>query len=324
MVKESVIAFLCLIMPVTSLTGLTGLSGRALSSASRADDKIIGRWDMTVEDAGGAKYPSWFEATQEAGKLAGRFVGRVGSQRPIKSIEYADGHLKFSMPIQYERRKTDLEFEAKLVGDRLEGTAPDAEGKPMKWTAVRAPKLERKSPLRWAKPITLLNGQDLSGWHVRDAAKAGTWRVADGVMENTPHGTDIVTDQKFTDFKLHVEFKMVEKSNSGVYLRGRYEVQIEDNFGQEPESHRVGGVYGFITPSSNPAKKAGEWQTYDITLRGRTVTVVFNGTTIIDNAEIPGITGGALDSNEGEPGSIMLQGDHEKIYYRNIVITPAK
>ena len=319
MVKASVVSFLCLIMPMTIL------SGRTLSSANRAADyKIIGRWDMNIQSASGATYPSWFEATREGARLTGRFVGRVGSQRPIKTIEYASGHLKFSLPIQYENRKTDLEFDAKLVGDRLEGTAPDAEGKPMKWTAVRAPMLERKSSLRWSKPITLYNGHDLSGWHVRDTAKAETWRVADGVMENTPHGTDIVTDQKFTDFKLHVEFKMVEKSNSGVYLRGRYEVQIEDNFGQEPESHRIGGVYGFITPSSNPAKKAGEWQTYDITLIGRRVTVLLNNKNIIDNAEIPGITGGALDSNEGERGSIMLQGDHEKIYYRNVVITPAK
>ena len=319
MVKASVVSFLCLIMPMTIL------SGRTLSSANRAADyKIIGRWDMNIQSASGATYPSWFEATREGARLTGRFVGRVGSQRPIKTIEYASGHLKFSLPIQYENRKTDLEFDAKLVGDRLEGTAPDAEGKPMKWTAVRAPQLERKSSPRWSKPITLYNGHDLSGWHVRDTAKAETWRVADGVMENTPHGTDIVTDQKFTDFKLHVEFKMVEKSNSGVYLRGRYEVQIEDNFGQEPESHRIGGVYGFITPSSNPAKKAGEWQTYDITLIGRRVTVLLNNKNIIDNAEIPGITGGALDSNEGERGSIMLQGDHEKIYYRNVVITPAK
>lgn len=306
-------------MPAALVTGLT------LSSVHRAaDDKILGRWDMKIQDANGATYPSWFEATSEGGRLAGRFVGRTGSQRPIKTIEYSAGHLKFGLPIQYERRKTDLEFDGMLVGDRLEGTTPDSDGKPLKWTAVRAPKLDRKSSPRWSKPITLFNGHDINGWHVRDTDKAETWKVADGVMENTPRGTDIVSDRKFADFKLHVEFKMVEKSNSGVYLRGRYEVQIEDNFGQEPESHRIGGIYGFVTPSSNPSKKPGEWQTYDITLIGRAVTVVLNGTTIIDNAEIPGITGGALDSNEGEAGPIMLQGDHEKIYYRNIVITPAK
>jgi hypothetical protein len=288
------------------------------------DDKIVGRWDVTIQEANGGQYPSWFEVTGEAGKLTGRFVGRVGSQRPIKTIDFANGHLTFSLPIQYERHKTDLKFDATLVGGRLEGTTFDPSGNTLKWTAVRAPKLDRKSAPRWGTPITLFNGRDLAGWRDRDVNKAGSWRVADALMENTPHGTDVVTDQKFTDFKLHVEFKMVEKSNSGVYLRGRYEVQIEDNFGQEPESHRIGGVYGFITPSSNPAKKAGEWQTFDITLIGRRVTVVFNDKLIIDNAEIPGITGGALDSTESEAGPIMLQGDHEKIYYRNIVITPAK
>lgn len=279
---------------------------------------------MSVEDGNGGRYPSWFEAIRDASGLAGRFVGRVGSQRPIKTIEYSNGHLMFSLPIQYERRKTDLKFEANLAGDRLDGTTPDATGNPLKWTAVRAPKLDRKTPPKWAKPVSLLNGRDLAGWKVRDSKKADSWRTVDGVMENTPHGTDIVTEEKFNDFKLHVEFKMAEKSNSGIYLRGRYEVQIEDNFGMEPESHRIAGIYGFVTPTTNPAKKAGEWQTFDITLIGRRVTVVFNDKTVIDNAEIPGITGGALDCNEGEPGPIMLQGDHEKIYYRSVVITPAK
>jgi hypothetical protein len=319
-------AVLCLVLSSTHMISASGSHANM-----RADDKIIGRWDMTINEANGGQYPSWFEVTSEGGNLAGRFVGRVGSQRPIKSIDFAKGHLTFSLPIQFERHKSDLKFEANLVGEHLEGTTFDPSGNTLKWTAVRAPKLDRKSAPRWGKPLSLFNGSDLSGWKLRNVnnlppgrMQAATWRVVDGVMENMPHGTDIITDQKFTDFKLHVEFKMVEKSNSGVYLRGRYEVQIEDNFGQEPESHRIGGVYGFITPSSNPARRAGEWQSFDITLSGRKVTVVFNDKLIIDNAEIPGITGGALDCNEGEPGPIMLQGDHEKIYYRNIVITPAK
>ena len=302
------------------MTGAAALHRGAGSDA----DMIIGRWDMTVSDGAGGTYPSWFEVTRSGEKLEGRFVGRSGSQRPIKNVEFANRRLKFSLPPQFERRRTDLDFEGELAGERIEGTSTDPDGRSFKWSAVRAPKLEQKSKPRWAAPVKLLNGRDLGGWKVRDAKKAATWRITDGVMENTPRGTDIITERKFTDFKLHVEFKMVEKSNSGVYLRGRYEVQIQDDFGKEPESHRIGGIYGFITPSSNPAMKAGEWQTLDITLIGRKVTVVLNGKTIIDAAEIPGITGGALDSNEGEPGPIMLQGDHEQIYYRNIIITPAK
>jgi hypothetical protein len=305
-----------LTMPLISASGLT--------PNVQANEKILGRWDVIVHELNGGQYPSWFEVTDNAGKLAGRFVGRVGSQRPIKTIEFANGKLTFSLPVQYERHKSDLKFEGSLAGGRLEGTTFDPNGATLKWTAVRSPKLDRKSAPRWGKPISLFNGTDLTGWKVRDARRADTWRVVDGVLENTPRGTDLVTEQKFNDFKLHVEFKMVEKGNSGVYLRGRYEVQIEDSFGQEPESHRIGGIYGFLTPSSNPAKKASEWQSFDITLIGRRVTVLLNEKSIIDNVEIPGITGGALDSNEGEPGPILLQGDHEKVYYRNIVITPGK
>ena len=134
----------------------------------------------------------------------------------------------------------------------------------------------------------------------------------------------MVTKQKFTDFKLHAEFRYPKGSNSGVYLRGRYEVQVEDNYGKDPESHLIGGVYGFLTPSSNPAKKPGEWQTYDITLVGRTVTVLLNGERVIDRQVIPGITGGALDSDEGLPGPIMLQGDHGPVEFRKLTLTPAK
>jgi hypothetical protein len=115
-----------------------------------------------------------------------------------------------------------------------------------------------------------------------------------------------------------------QRSNSGVYLRGRYEVQIQDDFGKPAESHGAGGLYGFLTPTTNAIKPAGEWQTYDITFIGRQLTVVLNGQTIIDRQEIPGVTGGAIDSAEGTPGPIMLQGDHGKVWFKNIVITPAK
>ena len=124
----------------------------------------------------------------------------------------------------------------------------------------------------------------------------------------------------YEDFKLHIEFRYPKGSNSGVYLRGRYEVQIEDNYGKEPTSTLFGGIYGFLTPNEMAALPAGEWQSFDITLVGRRVSVVANGKKIITDQIIPGITGGALDSKEGLPVPLMLQGDHGPVEYRNISI----
>ena len=136
---------------------------------------------------------------------------------------------------------------------------------------------------------------------------------------------DLVNDGKYQDFKLHVEFNCDPNSNSGVYLRGRYEVQIETDSVSEPPSHHTGGVYGFLAPTPELPRKSGVWQTYDITLIGRMITVVQNGQTVIDNQEIPGITGGALDSHEELPGPIYLQGGEKNhVAFRNIVLTPAE
>jgi len=285
---------------------------------------ILGRWDLTIGGSGAA-YPSWLEVARAAdGRLTGRFVGRFGSVRPMPKIEFKDGDLHFSLPPQYEKRKDDLTFKGRLSGDRLEGTTVGEDGKTLGWTGARAPDLRPAAGINWGQPVRLFNGRDLTGWRPREELKKGCWSVEGQTLTNHPPCVDLLTEQKFKDFKLSLEFKLVEKSNSGVYLRGRYEAQIEDNFGQEPESHKVGGVYGFLTPTANAAKKAGEWQTYEITLVGRQVTVALNGRTVVDRQEIPGITGGALDSDEGAPGPIMLQGDHGKVWFRNLVLTPAK
>lgn len=146
------------------------------------------------------------------------------------------------------------------------------------------------------------------------------WRAKNGELVNMTSGANLITERVFSDFKLHLEFKIPAESDSGVYLRGRYEIEIADAYGQPPNSHGFGSIYGFLRPVANPARRSGEWQSIDATLIGRRVTVAVNGTEIIDNAEIPGITGGALDSDEGAPGPLLLQGDHGAISYRNIVV----
>jgi hypothetical protein len=214
-----------------------------------------------------------------------------------------------------------MDFEGQLMGEKITGTMVYTDGKSYSWTGVRAPLLKRTGLPTWGDPIKLFNGTDMKGWK---ALGENQWKVENGVLRSPKSGANLVSEQTFNDFKLHVEFRYEKGSNSGIYLRGRYEVQIEDDKGKEPWKGYLGAIYGFLTPSEMAAKDPGEWQTYDITLVGRMVTVVLNGVTVISNQQIPGITGGAIDSKEGEPGPILFQGDHGPIDFRNIVITPAK
>lgn len=283
---------------------------------------IEGRWDITVDNSG-KKFPSWLEV-QHSGlrTLVGRFVGGGGSARPISQVNFSNGKMNFSIPPQWEKEDKDLYVEGSLQGARLMGFMIAPDGKRYTWIGVRAPILRREKEPVWDKPIVLFNGKDLKGWHALGAVNQ--WKVESGILKSPKSGSNIATDRRFTDFKLHIEFRYPKGSNSGVYLRGRYEVQIEDSKGLEPSVGLLSAVYGFLPPNEMMAKDAGEWQSYDITLIGRLVTVALNGKTVICNQEIPGITGGALDSDEGSPGPIYLQGDHGPIEFRNIEITPAR
>jgi hypothetical protein len=282
---------------------------------------IEGRWDMTIQ-LSDREAPSWLEIVHSGrGHLVGSFVADGGSARPVARVNFSEGKMTFSIPPQWEQDNNDLIFEASLQGDSLVGIMVAANGNKYGWTAHRAPKLKRIAPPVWGKPVSLFNGKNLDGWH---ASGENQWKAVGGVLTSERSGSNLITDKVFSDFKLHVEFRYPKGSNSGVYLRGRYEVQIEDSKGQEPGKGLLGAVYGFIAPTDMMAKAAGEWQSFDITLTGRMITLMVNGKTVICNQEIPGITGGALNSREAEPGPIMFQGDHGPIEYRNIVITPGK
>jgi len=285
------------------------------------DQRIVGRWDISISTPDGTK-PSWLEI-ERSGRdaVVGRFVGVVGSARPIARIVANADSLSFSIPHQWEDGNGDLTVTGKLQGNGLAGVMTFPDGRTYSWTGVRAPRLIRSTP-RWSAPIRLLHANDLGGWHA--SGPSNQWKVTNGVLSSPHSGTNLVTDRTFGDFKLHVEFRYPKESNSGVYLRGRHEVQIQDDFGNEPANDRFSGIYGFVSPSVIAARPAGEWQSYDITLVGRMVTVVANGRQVICNQEIPGITGGALDSNESAPGPLFLQGDHGPVEYRNIVLTPAR
>jgi hypothetical protein len=285
---------------------------------------FLGRWDLTLKTPI-REYPSWLEIAQENGRLRARMVSRWGHARPLPKIEISNGRITFVSPKEEEDRKDDMVFEGRLSGKTLVGTTTAPGGTPWQWTGERAPSLKRTSAPKWGKPIQLFNGRDLSGWRMSDPGSTTTWKVENGTLVSPGHGPELISYAKFEDFKLHVEFNCAPGSNSGVYLRGRYELQIEDDPEPEGTTMRTGGVYGFLAPSPEQPRRPGEWQTYDITLVGRVVNVVQNGQTIIDKQEIPGITGGALDSHEALPGPIYLQGSEAgHVAFRNITITPAK
>jgi hypothetical protein len=189
------------------------------------------------------------------------------------------------------------------------------------------------SKLKFDKPINLFNGKDLSGWKLINPKKANGFKVVDGTLRNDPVQPEngehisygnIRTLQDFSDFNLKLEVLVPEGNNSGVYLRGLYEIQVVDSYGKELDSHNMGALYSRVTPSEAAEKPAGEWQTFDITLVDRHVTVILNGKKIIDNQPAWGPTGGAITSDVLSPGPIYLQGDHGNVAYRNIVLTPIK
>ena len=302
---------------------LTLLAGLLIPAVLPAQPPaVVGRWDLTVVGPRGP-YPSWFEISRAGDTLAGRFQGQFGHATPIASIVVDGRHFRFVWPNQDNPKAPATVIEGRVIGvDRIAGAMVPVSGPREGFRGVRAPALARPAPLTWGPAVDLL-AAGLAGWRVRDGKPSG-WKMVDGVLTNEGPSADLISTRRFGDFRLHLEVNLPVNGNSGIYLRGRYEVQVLDGYPDSPGSRRMGGVYGQVTPTSFPTRPAGEWQTFDITMVGRRVTVVLNGVTTIDNVEIPGITGGALDSEEGAPGPVMLQGDHTAIQYRNIRIESAK
>jgi len=289
---------------------------------SQKANPLEGRWDLVI-DQNGEKLPSWLEVIHSGNKtLVGRFVYAFGSARPVAEVKVKDGRFSFAIPPQWEPGDKYMEFEGQLVGEQIKGTMVYTDGKTYNWEGKRAPVLPYVNTPAWGEPIDLFNGKDLKGW--KAGGEKNQWTVESGVLKSPKSGVNLISDEAFMDFKLHVEFKYPKGSNSGIYLRGRYEVQIEDGYGKEPSDIYFAGIYGFLTPNQMAAKPAGEWQTYDITLIGNRVTIVANGIAVITDQIIPGITGGAIDSHEAEPGKFLIQGDHGPVEFRKFVVTPIK
>jgi hypothetical protein len=295
--------------------------------------EVIGRWDLTItiddkqlENLGLFRhglmntegFPGWLEVKLSGfSTLIGRYVGYEGSARPISEVHYDAKEQKyhFTIPPQWMDIE-DIYFEFTIKDDKLTGHKV-LDGNKLTFKGVRAPSLIWEQPPVWGTPKNMLD-DNMSRWIIPDNNK---FRMEKGVMVNKEVGGNLVSKEKFDDFKLSVEFRYPEGSNSGIYLRGRHEIQIEDS--KEISNVSIGGIYGFIEPAFDAGAKPGEWQTYEITFVGRHITIVHNGIEIISNRPIPGITGGSLNSNEGEPGPFMIQGDHGPVEFRKFVVTPS-
>ena len=289
------------------------------AAADRDSAQFLGRWDMTL-NAAGRIYSSWLDVDGDGEQLRVRMVGRWGHPRWLNQVAVADGRITFISPAADEGQSADLAFSGSPQGEDLVGSVAGPKGEAWTWRAQRAPTLSATKVLKRKPSIRLFDGKDTAGWDQKAAAKS--WRVVDGTLVSQGSGADLRTTATYRDFRLHVEFNCAPGANSGVYLRGRYEVQIEDD-GSDPLNQRSGGIYGFIAPRSIVPPLPGRWHAYDITLIGRQVTVLLDGKMLIDHEDIPGPTGGALDSREASPGPILLQGSEPgQVAYRNLILTP--
>ena len=299
----------------------------ALLAAAPADaqaNPFLGKWDITATTPAGS-YPYWLEVREEHGQLVGFFLNRWGGVAKLPEIAIEGQELVFSVGLNKEKPEpVKPVHRARVENGRLVGELTTATGK-VRWVGVRPPAWgdhDANAPYKRGAPLPLFNGRDLTGWRFEFPDRPGGWSVADGILSNDKDANNIVSTRTFDNFRLVVEYKLEPKSNSGIYLRGRYELQVLDDAGAEPSATGHMGIYSRVKPLVNASKPAGEWQTADITLVGNRVTVLLNGTKVHDNAVIDGITGGALDSDEGKPGPIMIQGDHSRIWIRRIDVTP--
>ena len=300
----------------------------ALASTVAAQDakQFLGRWDMTVTPATGKPYPQWMELTDNGGKIEGRVQPRGGAWHPIADAHVDSGKLIVAVG---EATKWELTSSSdKLTGIEKHG---NVEGPAL--AGVKAPSLDRPMPKKWTKPRPLFDGKDLKGWEPIGNVENNKWVARNGELVNDNpevpgqrmHGAaNIMSTEKFQDFKLHIEVNCPEGGNSGIYMRGRYELQVGTEGGKLP-THEMGAIYSWYPPPQGSELGLGKWTTFDVTFVGRHITVLRDGKMYHDNVEIPGPTGGALDSNESEPGPFYLQGDHHGVIaYRNITISVPK
>lgn len=323
---------------------LASLCTLAFPRRSAAENALLGNWALTLP--GGQ--PGWLGVESSSNGIKAQMLWIAGSVFPLDSARLEDGKLVLTRIHETdgktpEGKPTKIKLTETITATpdgqtlKLTTVTPKADGKGesrAEFSGQRLP-LMRPTPdlskVKFGEPVALFNGASLDGWRLVEKNAVNGWRLKDGVLSNNPQQEEgkphknygnLRTDAEFEDFSLHAEARVPKDGNSGIYLRGIYEVQVYDSFGKPLDSHNMGAIYSRITPTSSAEKPAGEWQTLDITLVDRHATVVLNGTKIIDNQPVLGPTGGALWPEVDRPGPIYLQGDHAAIEYRNLVLRP--
>jgi len=301
------------------------------------------------------------------GDWAGHRVMSNGMVAPVavQSIALGGSKYRFNLHTYFDRRDDgpEMSFEGQLQGGRIMVPEnPDMEATLNGGTisgrsagkvaqSFELTHVKRLSPALGAKPpagaVVLFDGTSLNAWERRDVKQRATpvsWKLIDGAMEVTPGGGDIVSKRKFTNFQLHIEFRspfMPEargqaRGNSGVYLQGRYEVQVLDSYGLTGEDNECGGIYKVSKPRVNMCAPPGQWQTYDATfhaprfdgegkkVKDAVVTVIHNGVVIHEDLVVPGPTGSAVDDDVQLPGGLLLQDHGNLVQFRNIWLVEQK
>ncbi|WP_031499501.1 3-keto-disaccharide hydrolase [Bryobacter aggregatus] len=288
-----------------------------------AASPFVGRWDFNITTPGGNR-ASWLGIQEKNGALEVWFQPTGGNVFKLDEVSQKGNHLTLTVGKATQKGPATT-WDLEAAGDKLTGTMKRGETTTA-LNGVRAPELKRPMPKAWTKPEPLFNGKDLTGWEPIGKPSDSHWVVKDGYLVNEDHGANLKSTRSFDDFKLHFEVNCPDHANSGFYLRGRYELQLESEaVSHNPPERRIGSIYGRIAPEGDLPRKTDVWDSFDVTLVGRTVTVVRNGVTTINAKEIEGITGGALDANEGEPGPFYIQGDHTGgLKFRNITVAVPK
>jgi hypothetical protein len=221
---------------------------------------------------------------------------------------------------------------------------------------LKVKKPEDKQDIKSTPPpegaVVLFDGRGLDGWVHRDGKGKPLWKLLDqynmevhdeGEYKGFPRG-DLITEQQFDGaFKLHVEFRVPympeargdARGNSGVYVQGRYEVQILDSYGLESRKTDCGAIFGQVAPSVNACKAPTVWQSFDIEfvapkcasgkqVKPARITVYHNGIKVQDDVALAKPTEVAMPGDPCTPGPILLQNHGNPVQFRNIWLLPLK